>query len=139
GHQRIRVLVALGRGEGELDVRVPSGTLTPAECEEYLLRSNKNTGSWDYDLLKEYDTSFLLDIGLDEADFAHIWDDVLEIEDDNFKEEDEIEEAKDTDVKDGDLFRLGEHALLCGDSTKSEVVRRLTGEELVDMIYVDIP
>src|SRR3989344_8251460 len=86
GHARLKILKALGRGEEHIEVRVPNRALTPEECEEYLLRSNRNTGSWDYELLKAFDTSFLLEIGFDEADLSNILDDVLEIDDDGFKE-----------------------------------------------------
>src|SRR5665213_4580436 len=70
GHARIKVLKALGRGQEEIDVRVPSRTLTPKECEEYLLRSNRNTGSWDYELLQAFSTEFLLEIGFDDNDLS---------------------------------------------------------------------
>lgn len=139
GHQRIKVLIALGRGEEEIDVRVPDRTLTEKECEEYMLRSNKNTGSWDFELLKAFDTEFLLDIGFDDADLSDIWDDVLEIEEDEFDEEKEVEEAKDTDIKPGDRFQLGKHHLVCGDSTDETVVKALLGEELADVVYCDPP
>jgi DNA modification methylase len=139
GHARVKVLKALGRGKEQIDVRVPSRKLTEKECEEYLLRSNRNTGSWDYELLQAFDTSFLLDIGFDEADLSNIWDDVLEIDEDGFKEEEELEKAKKTDIKLGDRFALGGHTLLCGDSTDEAVVKRLVGETKIDMVYVDIP
>jgi len=139
GHQRIKILVALGRGEEEIDVRVPNRLLTAEECEEYMLRSNRNTGSWDYELLRAFDTSFLLNIGFDDTDLSNIWDDVLEIEDDDFKEEDAIEEAKDTDIKEGDRFQLGKHTLLCGNSMDPAVVKRVVGEEQIPFVYVDIP
>ncbi|OGG49288.1 hypothetical protein A2704_01150 [Candidatus Kaiserbacteria bacterium RIFCSPHIGHO2_01_FULL_54_36b] len=139
GHARLKIMQALGRGQEEIDVRVPSRKLTAKECEEYLLRSNRNTGSWDYELLKAFDTSFLLEIGFDEADLSNIWDDVLEIDDDGFKEEDEIEQAKDTKIKTGDFFALGGHLLLCGDSTDEAVVKRLVGDAQIDMVYVDPP
>lgn len=51
GHQRLMVLKKLGRGEEEIDVRVPNRKLSEEEFKEYLVRSNKNTGSWDFDLL----------------------------------------------------------------------------------------
>lgn len=139
GHARIKVLIALGRGEEIIDVRVPSRTLTIKECEEYLLRSNRNTGSWDYELLKAFDTEFLLDIGFDDADLGDIWDDVLELEDDEFDEEKEIEKAKQTDIKNGDMFKLGEHTLTCGDSTDVETAKKLVGDIKIDMIYCDPP
>ena len=139
GHQRLKIMQALGRGNEEIDVRVPSRTLTPKECEEYLLRSNRNTGSWDYELLKAFDTELLLEIGFDDNDLSTMWDDVLEIDDDDFREEDEIEKAKDTDIKIGDRFTLGAHSLICGDSTDESVVKTLVGENRIDMVYCDPP
>jgi ParB-like chromosome segregation protein Spo0J len=58
GHARLKIMQALGRGQEEIEVRVPNRLLTKSEFEEYLLRSNRNTGSWDYELLKSFDTSF---------------------------------------------------------------------------------
>jgi DNA modification methylase len=139
GHARIKVLQALGRGQEKIDVRVPSRTLTPKDCEEYMLRSNRNHGSWDYELLKAFDTSFLLDIGFDESDLGSIWDDVLQIEDDQFDEEVELKRAAATGIKPGDRFALGPHSLICGDSTDEAVVQRLVGDEKIDMVYVDMP
>ena len=139
GHVRLKIMQALGRGQEEIDVRVPSRTLTAKECEEYLLRSNQNTGSWDYELLKAFDTSFLLEIGFDDTDLSNIWDDVLELEDDDFNEEKEVEKAKKTTIKVGDRFTLGAHSLICGDSTDEAVVKTLVGDERIDAIYSDSP
>ena len=139
GHARLVVLKALGRSDEMIDVRIPSRTLTQEECEEYMLRSNRNTGSWNHELLRAFDTSFLLSIGFDDVDLSDIWEDVLEIEDDDFKEEEAVEEAKDTDIKNGDRFQLGDHLLVCGDSTNQTVVKNLVGDKKIDMVYVDIP
>lgn len=139
GHARLKIMQALGRGQEEIEVRVPNRTLTKSEFEEYLLRSNKNTGSWDYELLKDFDTSFLLDIGFDDGDLSDIWDDVLELEDDNFNEEKAVKEAEKTDIKVGDMFALGNHRLICGDSTDKEVVARLLGEQKIHTVYCDPP
>lgn len=139
GHARIKIMQALGRGQEEIDVRVPSRPLTTKECEEYLLRSNRNIGSWDYELLKAFDTGFLLDIGFDDTDLSSIWDDVLELEDDEFDKEKELEKAKDTDIKLGDRFALGSHSLLCGDSTDEAVVKQFVGETKINLVYCDPP
>jgi len=139
GHARLKIMQLLGRGQEEIEVRVPDRTLTKKEFEEYLLRSNKNTGSWDYELLKSFDTSFLLEIGFDDTDLSSIWDDVLEIEDDEFKLEKEVEKAQKTTIKTGDFFQLGNHRLICGDSTKKEVVAKLLGETKAQMVYCDPP
>lgn len=53
GHQRLKILVTLGRGDEEIDVRVPNRILTAAEVKEYCIRSNQNTGEWDIDMLRE--------------------------------------------------------------------------------------
>lgn len=139
GHARLKIMQALGRGQEEIDVRIPNRPLTTEECEEYLLRSNRNTGSWDYELLQVFPTEFLLDIGFDDADLSTIWDDVLELEDDDFSEQDELEKAKDTVIKLGDRFTLGAHTLLCGDSTDEAVVKQLVGDTAIDLVYCDPP
>ncbi len=139
GHARLKIMQALGRGQEEIEVRVPNRLLTTSEFKEYLLRSNRNTGSWDYELLKSFDTSFLLDIGFDDGDLSDIWDDVLELQDDEFNEEKAVKEAEKTDIKTGDIFALGNHRLVCGDSTDKEVVARLLGEQRIQTVYCDPP
>jgi len=56
GHQRTKILLALYGKDYVIDVRVPSRKLTESEAKEYLIRSNKNTGSWDEDVLHDYFT-----------------------------------------------------------------------------------
>lgn len=51
GHQRLKILSMLNRRDEVIDVRVPNRSLTPEEFNEYLIRSNKNTGEWDTDML----------------------------------------------------------------------------------------
>ena len=63
GHQRLKVMQLLGRGEEEVEVRVPNRPLTKTEREEYLVRSNKNTGDWDFDLLAHFDAPILVEAG----------------------------------------------------------------------------
>lgn len=66
GHQRMKIMVLLERGEEVIDVRVPSRKLTKPECEEYLLRSNKNTAEWDFDLLAEFEMDDLKTWGFED-------------------------------------------------------------------------
>ncbi len=137
GHQRIKVMHLLGRGEELIEVRVPNRELTQAEYEQYLLTSNAVTGDWDFDKLKSFNIDLLLDIGFDEADLANIWDQNLEVEDDGFEIEKELAKIKKPKTKPGDLFALGSHKIICGDSTDSETLRRLFGKNRASMIYSD--
>jgi len=67
GHQRCKILIMLERSDEVIDVRVPNRKLTKAECKEYLVRSNKNGGEWDWDLLAEgFDLDGLLSIGFED-------------------------------------------------------------------------
>lgn len=64
GHQRLKVLFEIN-GDAEIDVRVPNRELTEKESQEYLVRSNANTGSWDFDLLaNEFELEDLTEWGL---------------------------------------------------------------------------
>ena len=72
GHQRLRVLQMLGRGEEEIDVRVPNRLLTKEEHEEYMIRSNQNTGGWDWDILiNNFDEDLLKEWGFDENELTN--------------------------------------------------------------------
>lgn len=122
GHQRIRVLQLLGRGEEEIDVRIPNRKLSQKEYEQYLLTSNAVTGGWEFEKLKSFDIDMLLDIGFGEDDLSQIWDDHLETEDDGFDVEKEIEKIKKPKTKLGDIYQLGKHRLICGDTTDPNVL-----------------
>lgn len=71
GHQRLKILALLGRGKEEIDVRVPDRQLTPDEVAEYCVRSNKNTGEWDFDVLaNQFELNALLDWGFLETELG---------------------------------------------------------------------
>lgn len=72
GNMRIQALQRLGRSDEEIEVRVPNKPLTEKEAREYLLRSNKNVGSWDYSELANFDEELLLDVGFDEKEIENI-------------------------------------------------------------------
>ena len=63
GHQRLKILQLLGRGDELIDVRVPDRELSVGEEQEYLLRSNKNVGEWDWDALANFDEELLIESG----------------------------------------------------------------------------
>ncbi|MFA6896863.1 MAG: DNA modification methylase [Patescibacteria group bacterium] len=135
GHQRYAIAKKLGYTE----MPVVFVDLPLEKEKELNLRLNRNTGEWNLDLLREFDIDLLLDIGFDDNDLAGIWDENLEIEDDNFDSEKELEKAKETDIKVGDYFALGNHRLICGDSTDLGVVEKLMDGSKANMIYSDPP
>ncbi|MFH1472909.1 MAG: DNA modification methylase [bacterium] len=140
GNKRVLVLSLLGRDEEEIEVRVPNRSLTEAEFRDYLLTSNRSGGSWSFEkLAADFDISELLTAGFDSFDLGNIFDDTLEILDDEFDGEKEVEKARDTDIKPGDYFALGGHRLLCSDATKPESVKTLMHGKKVDLINTDLP
>jgi DNA modification methylase len=138
GHQRLKAMQLAGRGDEEIDVRVPNRALTETEREEYLLRSNQNTGSWDDELLKAMDMDLLLDVGFGDEELQALFDDV-DVIDDDFDVDKAIKETKVARVKPGEIWQMGEHKLLIGDSTDAEQVKKLMGIDLADVIYHDPP
>ena len=73
GHQRCKALVALGRGEELVDVRVPNRQLTDAEFKEYNIASNAIKGDWVDELLREhFEEVDLADFGISLADVAEL-------------------------------------------------------------------
>lgn len=136
GHQRTTIYADLGIPE--VDVMVPSRELNSDEEKKLNLRLNKNTGSWDFEKLKDIDLTMLLDVGFGDEELQVFFDDV-EILDDNFNVPKAIKEIKTAKAKPGDIFILGDHRIMCGDSTKEEDVKKLMGDELADVVYCDPP
>lgn len=136
GHFRLKIAKDLGYKT----VPVNFVDIEDIEKEKKLnLTLNKVSGDWDFDLLKNFDIEMLMDIGFDNNDLSKIWDENLETEDDNFDTEKELEKIKIPKTKVGDIIQLGCHLLICGDSTNSEIVKKLTKEKTVSMVYCDPP
>jgi len=107
--------------------------------KELNLRLNRNTGQWDYDLLKEFDIDLLLDIGFDDSDLETIWDENLGVEDDDFDTDRELENIKEVKTKPGDIYKLGPHILGCGDAADKDFLDKLLSSNQFDMLYNDPP
>jgi len=136
GHFRWRIAKELGYKE----IPVVYVNIPYVDKEKELnLRLNRNTGEWDFELLKDFDVELLLDVGFDDSDLSHIWDDNLGVEDDNFDTEKELEKIKEPKTKLGDIYDLGTHRLICGDATDPEVVKKLVREDKAAMLYCDPP
>ena len=101
-----------------------------------IIDNKLNESEWDADFLKEE----LADIDL--SDFDLDFDDVLaedETEEGAKIVEDEVPEEVETRAKLGDLWKLGEHRLICGDSTDVTVIDRLMDGVKADMVFTDPP
>lgn len=107
--------------------------------KELNLRLNRNTGEWDFELLKSFDVELLLDVGFDDGDLSHIWDENLGVENDDFEVKKELEKIKEPKTKVGDIYQLGSHRLICGDATYPEVIKKLLQDDIVSMLYCDPP
>lgn len=136
GEQRVKVYADLGIVE--VECMVPSRELTLDEERELNLRLNKNTGSWNEELLKEFDMNVLLDVGFGDEELQSIFDDV-DVVDDDFDIEKTLKETTTPRVKLGEIWELGKHRLLVGDSTDKEAVERLMNGDLADIVYCDPP
>lgn len=137
GHLRLHIA---SKKLGYKEVPVVYLHLPDIEKEKELnLRLNKNLGQWDEELLRAFDTSLLLDAGFtpDELDF--LFDDVLEVSEDDFNVQEELEKITTPETKPGDLIQLGPHKLLCGDARNPESVAKLIDKEKASMIYCDPP
>ena len=108
--------------------------LTEEQQREFLIKDNTSGGEWDFEMLaNEWDVEQLEDWGLDIPSFEV---ENLEAEEDDFEvPADGIE----TDIVLGDLFEIGEHRLLCGDSTDSDAVAKLMNGSKADMVFTDPP
>lgn len=137
GHQRIKVLQILGRGEELIDVRIPNRQLAEQEAKEYLIGSNKLGGDWDYELLKSFDFETLEFAGFDKIELGELWDKEKEVSDDNFNIDRELKKIKTPITKLGDVIILGQNKIICGDSTKQETLTKLFGKEQASMICSD--
>jgi len=137
GHQRVKALQILGRGEELIDVRIPNRQLTEDEAKRYLIASNALGGDWDFEKLKSFNLDLLIDIGFDQVDLSHFLDKELEVKDEDFDVEVELKKIKKPKTKLGDLIHLGEHRLLCGDSTNPDNLKRLFGHDKAAMIFSD--
>ena len=134
GHCRYEAMKRLGYDELQEDwVKVVD--LSEEEAEKLSLLDNKlNESEWDMDLLAEYVPQ------LDFSDFDIDWGLPEDIEENTEIEEDEAPEPPtEPKAKLGDLWQLGSHRLICGDSTDVAVIDRLMDGVKADMVFTDPP
>lgn len=141
GHQRLKVLKDMGIDE--VDVVVVD---MDEEKEKALnVALNKISGDWDKDKLmllitdlqgENFDVSLT---GFDPEELDDLFKDDMKdgVKDDNFDVDKELK--KPTMTKPGDLWQLGEHRLLCGDSTKEESYELLMAGKQANLVITDPP
>lgn len=145
GHQRIKVLMDLGRGDEEIDVRVPNRPLIDKEFKEYNITSNVPVGFWDVDVLDaHFEDINLLELGLDLEEINTptdlFQDDISSEDEEDFEPEIPVEPI----TKEGDVYEFISnqkgitHKLVCGDSTDAKTYK-LLGDESFDLIATDPP
>lgn len=143
GHTRL--LAARSLGYDEVPVLVASD-LPPEKVKAYRLADNKTNEftSWDDDRLMEELTAFLSVDGFDMEDFgfdmSFLDKKADDVEEDDFDPDSAYTEAKNNcHVTQGDIWKLGNHRLMCGDSTSADDVGRLMGGEMADLCITDPP
>lgn len=141
GHGRLMALKELGYEEVECIVL---NGLTEEQKAAYRIVHNQLTMNTDWDLekLKAELTHISLDmreLGLTEEMLDEIEEEHPSVEDDNFDVEDALNEIDKPTTQYGDLYQLGNHYLLCGNSTKKEEVLKLVQDNKIDLVVTDPP
>ena len=142
GHGRLAAARKLGLTKVPC---VKESHLTETQRRAYIIADNKlslNAG-WDEDMLaielsELQGADFDLDLlGFDESELVSIFEDDKEVEDDDFDVEEELN--KPCFSKAGDIWTLGRHRLICGDSTKEETYKRLMDGKRANLVVTDPP
>ena len=133
GNMRFKALKEAGHTEVSI---VRANDLTSEQKDEFIVKDNVGFGEWDWDsLANEWEVDKLEEWGLDLPVDLSVKEE-LEAEEDEF---DVPEGGIETDIVIGDLFEIGEHRLLCGDSTQTDTFEKIMQGELADMVITDPP
>ncbi len=135
GHTRKKAAEKLGL---EVVPCIIADDLTEDQIKAFRLVDNKTAeyAEWDFTKLEEELSNIEMD--LSSFDFSELESQIeTEVVDDDFIEED-VNVTIPYSEK-GDIYLLGDHKLMCGDSTKAEDVNKLCGDDVADMIFTDPP
>ena len=131
GNMRLKACIEAGLKEVAI---IKASDLTLEQQNEFIIKDNVGFGEWDWnELANTWDAEQLVEWGLDIPSFEVT---ELEAEEDDF---DVPEEGIETDIVVGDLFEIGEHRLLCGDSTDSDSVAKLMNGENAELLFTSPP
>lgn len=139
GNMRLRALQHIYGKSGDIPdnwVTVAEGW-TDEQKREFVIKDNAAFGEWDWDALaNEWNADDLTDWGID----IPVPEDATEIPTGEVKEDGfDPEQTVETVCKKGDIWKLGDHRLMCGDSTDSGSVALLMDGERADMCFTDPP
>ena len=136
GHFRLKVAKELGfKTIPVIYVNIPN----IKREKELNLRLNKNLGEWDYELLAQFDEDLLKEVGFEKEELDDIFGLPIDEEFDVEKELEKVVKEGPKRVKTGDLWQLGRHKLIIGDSTDRRNWERLFGDERFDFMFTDPP
>jgi DNA modification methylase len=130
GNMRLKACKEAGLKDVQI---IKASDLTEEQQREFIIKDNVGFGEWNWEQLKEWDGEELEAWGLDLPEFDG--DEVLEAEEDDF----DATPPEEPITVLGDLYEIGEHRLLCGDSTDSDQVSKLMNGEKADMVFTDPP
>jgi site-specific DNA-methyltransferase (adenine-specific) len=129
GNMRLKACKEAGLKEVDI---IKADDLTEEQQKQFIIKDNVGFGEWDWeDLANNWDAEQLTDWGLDIPDFKH----EEEAEEDDY----EIPEHLKTDIVLGDIFEIGQHRLICGDSTQTDTFAKLFENQLADLVVTDPP
>jgi DNA modification methylase len=132
GNMRLKACKEAGMKEVYI---VKAENLTELQKDEFIVKDNVGFGEWDWDMLaNEWDVEKIQDWGLDLPVDLTVTE--LEAEEDDFSVP---EGGIETDIVLGDLFEIGEHRLLCGDSTDSDLIEKLLDGKKAELLLTDPP
>jgi DNA modification methylase len=133
GNMRLKAIKELGFEEIKKEWVIFADEWTEDQRREFIVKDNASMGSWDFDALAEgWNIDDLEEWGVD-LDLNKFEE--LKAEEDNF----EVKLSEDPKTVLGDLYEIGEHRLLCGDSTTTDSYLKLMDGELGDMVLTDPP
>ena len=138
GHQRKKALYMAGYDEDtEIEVLMPNRKLSAEEVDRLNIRDNLSFGDYDFDILTDrFDMEDLVSFGMDQDLLTPIFDTMTL---DGIGEEDEIDLPEEPTSKLGDIYILGNHRLMCGDSTNVDHVTKLLNGSNPILMVTDPP
>lgn len=135
GNMRYQALKDLGYTTAI--VKILPADFTPEKLRAIVIKDNSGFGEWNWeDLANEWEAAQLIDWGLDVPELNKIRAED-EAEEDDYNPSDDLEKPAKT--REGDIYALGCHRLICGDSTDPQVIDILCGSTVVDLYLTDPP